>query len=104
MDTTGDKNRDFVEIDLVNDVNYVYKWQKTKNSAECLAFFTSEGVFLALTTLKEASISFSNYGFGFLDGSTLVNLSRILETEPAGNGSKIIFVDHTYTFVRRKLI
>ncbi|AHV96112.1 hypothetical protein [Paenibacillus sabinae] len=104
MKTTGDVDKDFVEIDLVKDVNFVYKWQKTKNSIECLAFFTSNGTYLALTTLREASISFSKYGYKPLDSSTLVNLSRIMETEPAENGSKITFIDHTVTFVRRKLI
>ncbi|NJJ38586.1 LytTR family transcriptional regulator DNA-binding domain-containing protein [Paenibacillus apii] len=104
MFTTGDQNTDFVEIDIEQDVNFIFRWRKTKHSAEVLAYHTSNGSFLSLNTMHEAAISFEKYGFKYFDASTIVNLKRVSETIPMENGSKVVFVDGNFTIVRSKHI
>jgi DNA-binding LytR/AlgR family response regulator len=100
-DRVGD-NSDFVEIDI-NEVNYFDLWKKNSNSDKVLAFHTSEGSFLALSTLKEAHSVFGAYGFELYDRSTGVNTKRIKETFKHKNGSIVKFVDESTVIVRKKI-
>ncbi|MFD1776704.1 hypothetical protein [Paenibacillus rhizophilus] len=101
--TTGDQDKDFVEIDLVKDVKFISKSKKTNNSADVLEYHTSFGSFYSLTTLHEAKLSYLKYGFQSFDSSTLVNVSKIKETIPLDKGTKIVFTDNSYETVRKKL-
>jgi DNA-binding LytR/AlgR family response regulator len=96
---TGE-DTDFVEIDI-NDVNYFDLWKK--GSGQILAYHTSEGSYLALSTLKEAHAVFKIYGFELFDSSTGVNKHKVRDTELTEDGSIVNFNDGSYVFVRKKI-
>lgn len=99
---TGDDS-DFVTIYL-KDVNYIDLWQRTKHSERVLAFHTSNGSYLALTTLSEAHNAFKEHGFEMLGRTAIVNLKRIKNiTTIEQNGSIITFQDGTHINVRKQV-
>ncbi|WP_340011752.1 LytTR family transcriptional regulator DNA-binding domain-containing protein [Paenibacillus sp. FSL H7-0690] len=100
-DRVGD-NSDFVEIDI-NEVNYFDLWKKDSNSDKVLAFHTSEGSFLALSTLKEAHSAYCEYGFELYDRSTGVNTQRVKEAKQHKSGSIVEFHDGSTVIVRKKI-
>lgn len=100
-DRVGD-NSDFVEIDI-NDVNYFDLWEKNGNSDKVIAFHTSEGSFLSLSTLKEAQSAYCEYGFELYDRSTGVNTNRVKDTKEYKSGSIVKFNDGSTVIVRKKV-
>ncbi|AKG36141.1 LytTR family transcriptional regulator DNA-binding domain-containing protein [Paenibacillus durus] len=100
---TGDDS-DFVMLDLVKDVNYIDLWQKTKNSGKVLAFYTSNGSYLALATLADVGKAFEKYGYENIGRSVVVNTTKIKEVKPSeNNGSVITFIDGTHVDVRKQM-
>lgn len=94
---------DFVEIDL-NDVNYIDLWRPTGSSTKVLAFYTSFGSFVGLSTLTDAAKAFAPFGFSQYDSSNIINVKRIWRVEDRPGGSSIYFIDGSHVIVRRKLI
>lgn len=101
FDRTGGKD-DFVEFDLSKDVNFIYLYNPTKHSSTVPAYHTSQGTLLAISTLKDVSIAYKQYGFEAYDKSNVVNKKRVKELKKDEDGTKVIFVDGSSVFVRRK--
>ncbi|OKP81592.1 hypothetical protein A3842_10955 [Paenibacillus sp. P3E] len=98
----GDES-DFVEIHL-SDVNYIDLWDRTKNSTKVLAFHTSAGSYLAITTLHDIAEVWKKYGFDLIGNSTVVNNNRVACIKTLNhNGSVIKFVDGSRVKVRKQI-
>ena len=102
FDRTGGVD-DFVEFDLIEDVNFIYMYNPTEHSSKVPAYHTSYGSLLALSTLRDAGMAYKQYGFEAYDKSNIVNVNKIKELKEDKDGTKVIFVDGTVTFVRKKL-
>ncbi|MNN52267.1 LytTr DNA-binding domain protein [compost metagenome] len=101
-DRVGDES-DFVEIYL-SEVNYIDLWDRTKNSTKVLAFHTSTGSYLAITTLSDIAAVWRKYGFDLVGKSTVVNSSRVESIKTIDhNGSIIKFVDGSHISVRKQI-
>jgi hypothetical protein len=94
---------DFVEI-FLSEVNYIDLWDRTKGSKKVLAFHTSTGSYLAITTLSDVAAVWRKYGFDLVGKSTVVNSSRVESINTIDrNGSIIKFVDGTHINVRKQI-
>lgn len=102
-DRVGDES-DFVEIDLLEDVNYIDLWDRTKHSTKVLAFHTSHGSYLAITTLSDIAKVCEKYGFELAGKSACININRVdsINTKDH-NGSTIKFVDGTHVDVSKQI-
>jgi DNA-binding LytR/AlgR family response regulator len=99
----GDES-DFVEIDLIDDVNYIDLWERTRNSNRVLAFHTSHGSYLAITTLADIAAVCEKYGFELAGKSACINSSRVDSVKAKDhNGSTIIFIDGTHVDVSKQI-
>lgn len=98
---TGEST-DFVEF-LLDEVNYIDLWPPTNHSSEVPTFHTSQGSFVALSTIKDISVAFAKFGFESYDRSSVINVERIKELEPVKSGTKVIFDDDSYVFVRKSI-
>lgn len=102
LNRTGDDS-DFVELDI-NEVNYIDLWQRTNKSEKILAYHTSHGSYLRLSTLVDAYVVCKPYGFELIGRSALVNMSRIKDIEVIEqNGSVIYFHDGSHVNVRKQI-
>lgn len=102
FDRTGDDS-DFVELDLLNEINYIDLWDRTRNSAKVLAFHTAHGSYIALTTLADISKVCQNYGYEMM-GNAVVNSRRVESIKSIdNNGSLVKFVDGTHVDVKKQV-
>ncbi|KKO51105.1 LytTR family transcriptional regulator DNA-binding domain-containing protein [Paenibacillus sp. DMB20] len=92
---------DFVEIKL-SDIKYIDLWSPTEHSSKVPAYHTSNGSYLALSTIKDISQAYAKYGFESFDKSTVINKKKIKSLIPINNGTKVVFTDDTYVNVRKK--
>jgi hypothetical protein len=94
---------DFVDIHI-NDVNYIKMWRRTKNSDRVLAYFTSSGAYLGLSTLIDAYALYKPFGFELIGRSVIVN-QRLVEGVDVieSNGSLVTFKDGSSVKVRKQI-
>ena len=101
LNRTGGSD-DFVEFDLENDVTYIDLWQPTEHSSKVPAYHTERGSFLALSTMKDISRAYLPFKFESFDKSTVVNKRKVMKLEDDKDGTKVVFVDGSSVFVRKK--
>jgi len=95
---------DFVEIDLIDEVNYIDLWYKNKNSTKVLAFHTSHGSYLAITTLSDIARVCEKYGFELAGKSHCININKVESIKAKDhNGSTIVFIDGTHVDVSKQV-
>lgn len=101
-DRVGDET-DFVELDLLNEINFIDLWQRTSNSAKVLAFHTGHGSYIAVTTLVDISKICHNYGYEMM-GNAVVNNRRVEWVKSIdNNGSIVKFIDGTHIDVKKQI-
>lgn len=93
---------DFVEFRL-SEVNFIFLCQPTGSNADVPAYHTSSGTFIALSTIKDISAAYAEYGFEPYDRSYIVNISRIKDLKPLKRGTKVIFTDNSNLIVRKNV-
>lgn len=94
---------DYQDISL-EDVLYIDLWRRTRNSDRVLAFHTSTGVYLGLSTLADAYRSYRPYGFELVARSVLINRNKIEAVKVIENGGSIVtFKDGSIVQVRKQL-
>lgn len=103
FDRTGGID-DFVEFDLAKDVNFIYLFSPTEHSSKVPAYHTSHGTLLAISALKDVSIAYKQYGFEAYDKSNVINKRKVKELKEDSYGTKVIFIDGSSVYVRKKLI
>ncbi|MNM07373.1 LytTr DNA-binding domain protein [compost metagenome] len=102
-DRVGDDS-DFVEIDLMEDVNYIDLWDKTKHSTKVLAFHTAHGSYLAITTLTDIANVCKKFGFKLVGQSAVINSKKVKSIKSIDrNGSIVKFVDGKHINVRKQI-
>lgn len=98
----GDES-DFVELDLLNEINYIDLWQRTNNSARVLAFHTDTGSYVAVTALYDIAMICHLYGYEMM-GHAVVNLRRIKSVKAIdNNGSVVKFLGGTFITVKKQI-
>jgi len=95
-------NSDFVEIKLT-DIKYIDLWSPTEHSAKVPAYHTSNGSYLALSTIRDISKAYEGFGFQAFDKSTVINTSKIKKFVPTITGTKVIFTDGSHVNIRKKI-
>lgn len=83
---------DFHAFNL-SDVNYITVYRRTKNSDLLPLYYTTDGAFAPLLTLKDISKALKKYGFDYIDKSNLVNrnrIKRITKTEDGQHMAKFV--------------
>lgn len=99
---TGEDS-DFRELDLIEEINCINLFQRTSNSAKVLAFHTSEGIFLPLTTIADIGKICGNYGFQVL-GDAVVNTRKVDKVKAIdNNGTIITFIDGKMIKVKKQI-
>lgn len=99
---TGD-DTDFIELDLIKEINCINLFQRTKNSAKVLSFHTDHGVYLPLTTLADIAKICDRYGFEMM-GDAVVNSSRVEEIKTVNNnGSIVTFIGGRTVTVKKQV-
>jgi hypothetical protein len=102
-DRVGDDS-DFVEIDLIEEVNYIDLWARTKNSNKVLAFHTAHGSYLAITTLADIGKVSDRYGFELIGQEAVINVKRVECIKSIdNNGSIVWFIDGTHANLRKQI-
>jgi len=100
---TGDDS-DFVLLDLLEEVNAIDLWDRTKNSGSVLAFHTARGSYLALTTLSDIAKAWSQYGFELIGKDIVINQNRVDSIKAIdNNGSVVTFVDGMHCNVKKQI-
>ncbi|MEK3717973.1 hypothetical protein [Paenibacillus sp. FSL R7-0333] len=103
MHGRDDTDNDFVELDLLNEINFIDLWQRTSNSAKVLAYHTGHGSYISVTTLSDISKICHKYGFEMM-GDAVVNSSRIDHVKSIdNNGSIVKFADGTQIHVKKQI-
>jgi DNA-binding LytR/AlgR family response regulator len=95
-------NSDFVEI-IISDIKYVDLWSPTEHSAKVPAYHTSNGSYLALSTIRDISTAYERFGFQSFDKSTVINTSKIKEFISTSIGTKVVFTDGSHVNIRKKV-
>ncbi|MEK3838698.1 hypothetical protein [Paenibacillus sp. FSL R7-0128] len=97
-----DTDNDFVELDLLEEINYIDLWERTKHSAKVLAFHTAHGSYISVTTLADVSLICGKYGYEMM-GHKVINNRRVENIKSIkNNGSVVKFVDGTHTNVTKQ--
>ena len=96
-------SREFAFINLEKEVNYIELWRVNGNSSKVLAYHTSHGSYLAISTIRDAAEVYEVYGFRLLDQSTIVNMRLVKEIVETVNGSNVTFLDGSHIPIRKKL-
>lgn len=98
-----DRDDDFVELDLLDEINYIDLWQRTKHSAKVLAFHTDHGSYLALTALYDIARICHKYGYEMM-GDAVVNVRRVSSIKAIDyNGSIVTFLGGSYIDVKKQV-
>jgi hypothetical protein len=100
LDRVGDES-DFVTFDI-SCVNYIDLYKPTENSGAVPAYHTSEGSYLALSTIRDLSRGYKRFGFKRHGGSTVINEKRVREKIVEENGTTVIFMCGSVVKVRKK--
>lgn len=101
-DRAGDDS-DFLELDLIDEIYYINLWQRTSNSAKVLAFHTTHGTYLPLTTLADISKICAKYGYEMM-GNAVVNTRKVKTVKSVNNnGTVVTFIDGKAIKVKKQI-
>ncbi|WP_405113722.1 hypothetical protein MHH28_07940 [Paenibacillus sp. FSL K6-1217] len=99
----NDTESDFVELDLLNEINYIDLWQRSKNSTRVLAFHTDFGSYIAVTTLIDIAMICHHYGYEMM-GHAVVNSRRVRTIKSIdNNGSIVTFIGGSHISVKKQV-
>lgn len=103
MHGRNDTESDFVELDLLNEINYIDLWQKNRHSTRVLAFHTDHGSYIAVTVLLDIALICHRYGYEMM-GHAVVNLRRVKTIKAIdNNGSIVTFIGGTHIDVKKQV-
>lgn len=83
-------------------VNYIDLYRPTDHSAKVPVYHTTNGSYMALTTINDIAKGFRRYGF-VRHTSTVINESRIADKQPLDGGTLVVFVDGQKLFIKKNL-
>ncbi|RXZ84466.1 hypothetical protein EBB07_00115 [Paenibacillaceae bacterium] len=91
---------DFVVFEL-EKVNYITVDRPQKKGDHIPIYHTTSGSYAPITTLKDISVALGNFGFDYIDQSTIVNAKKIKRIEETPLGKDVTFVDNTMVNVSK---